>query len=42
MLKLKNKYIGKVFHCLDELDKNTIDLIVRQNKELFDKYFEEK
>lgn len=42
MLKLKSEYIGKVFHCLDILEEDVARKLIAENKELFNKYFEEK
>ena len=41
MLELKTEYEGKLFHCLNDLSQEHIDLL-KNNTDFIEKYFTEK
>ena len=41
MLKVKNKYKDKVFHCINDLDEKTLNIIKDKHADVIDKYFVE-
>ena len=42
MLKVKNKYIGKIIHTLDTMNKKNLQLLQNKHLKYINKYFEKK
>lgn len=41
MLKVRNKYKDKVFHCINDLDEKTLNIIKEKHSDIINKYFVE-